>query len=129
MSRIVELDMLNRAIKDAEIRLGSVKSAVEQIDKEIASLTPRKEELERNLEFLKQSTTIPLAQEFKRTRAELSKTRIRLANITSDRTKANDAIIAITEIIAKFKKDYEEMIIKSENNILRGSFGGSNGKR
>ena len=45
MNRIDELDKLNKAIKDAEIALKSIQVNIEQIDKEISILGPRRNEL------------------------------------------------------------------------------------
>ncbi len=129
MTLIQELDLLNRAIKDNDIRLYSIKAGIDQLDKEIAVLTPRKKELEQNLEFLKKQETIPLAQEFKKTKAELSKTVSRLNTITADRAKAHQAALTAEQIIAKFKRDHANLVISSENNILKGNFGGRRGKK
>jgi predicted nucleic acid-binding Zn-ribbon protein len=129
MSNVADLDRLIRAIKDAEIRLSSIKTSVENIDKEILALTPRKAELATNLRFLKQGNTVPLAQEYKRTKAELTKTSSRLNIISGERVKAHQACLEIEKIIEKFKKDHTNLIISSENNILKGNFGGTRGKR
>ncbi len=129
MSKIEQLDKLDRAIKDSEIRLKSIQTSVEQIDKEINTLEPRKNELERLIGFHKQSETIPIAQEYKKAKAELSKTKARLILINSDYKKAVEACKQIEQIIDKFRKDYYELIKTSENNVLKPIFGGSRGKK
>lgn len=129
MSKIEELDKLDRAIKDAEIRLKSIESNIEQIDKEIAVLSPRKTELEQNIEFHKKANTVPIAHEYKKSKSELSKTKARLILITSDRKKAAQAVKDIQEIIEKFKRDYAELLKTSENNVLKVMFGAKRGKR
>jgi hypothetical protein len=55
VSKIVELDKLTKAIADADIRLKSIQTNIENIDKEISVLSPRKIELEQNLDFHKRS--------------------------------------------------------------------------
>ncbi len=129
MSKIEELDKLERAIKDSEIRLKSIQSAIEQIDKEIAALTPHKRELEENLEFHKKGDAPPLLHEHRKTKTELVKTKNRLSSITNDRKKANDACKQIEDILEKFKKDHAELLKTSENNVLRVMFGGRRGKK
>ena len=129
MSLTTELDKLTRALKDADISLFSVKARIEQLDKEIAILAPRKNELEQNIEFLKKQDTIPLAQEFKKSKAELAKTSSRLNIIRSERVKVFQASLDIEAAIAKFKRDHANLIIGSENNILKIDFGGNRGKR
>lgn len=129
MSKIEELDKLDKAIKDADLRLKSIQTNIEQIDKEIAVLGPRKLDLEQNIEFHKKKDTVPLAQEYKKSKAELSKIKARLILITSDRKKTAQACDQIKEIIEKFKRDHLELLKTSENNVLRPTFGGSRGKR
>ena len=128
MSKIDQLDKLDRAIKDAEIRLKSIRTAIEQLDHEINVLNPRKNELEQNIQFHKKAETIPLAHEYKKAKAELSKTKARLILITSDRKKASQACDDIEEIIEKFKRDHTELLKTSENNVLKPVFGGKRGQ-
>ena len=129
MGLINELDKLTRALKDADISLFSVKARIEQLDKEIAVLVPRKNELEQNIEFLKKQDTIPLAQEFRKSKAELAKTVSRLSIIVSERVRVFQASLDIEAAIARFKRDHAQLIIGSENNILKIDFGGKRGKR
>lgn len=129
MNRREQLDQLDRSIKDAEIRLKSIQTTIEGIDKEIAILQPRKNELEQNIEFLKKKDTIPIAQEYKKSKLELIKTKTRLTAIAGDRCKADDACCQIEEIIEKFKRDYARLIISSDDNILEGKFGVRRGKK
>jgi predicted nucleic acid-binding Zn-ribbon protein len=129
VNKIEELDKLDRAIKDAEIRLKSIQLAVEQIDKEISVLGPRKLELEQNIEFHKKPKSVPLAQEYKKAKTELSKIKSRLTLITTDRGKAKDACEDVKAIIEKFKRDYQKLLETSENNIVKGTFGGKRGKK
>lgn len=129
MSKIEELDKLDRAIKDAEVRLKSIQASVEQLDKEINLLTPRKNELEQNISFHKKQGSIPIAHEYKKARSELSKTKARLILVTADRGRAWQACKEVEEIIEKFKRDHSDLQKSNENNVLTGSFGGKRGKR
>lgn len=128
MSKIDELDKLTKAIADCDIRLKSIRSAVEQIDKEISVLAPRKLELEQNIEFLKKSDIIPIAHEYKKSKAELTKVRTRLTSITSDQKRAVEACKQIEDIISKFKNDHMELLRTSEDNVLKVLFGANRGK-
>lgn len=129
MSKIDELDKLDRAIKDAEIRLKSIQTNVEQIGKEISILDPRKNELEQNIEFHKKGDAAPIIGEYRKAKAELSKVKARLILINADFKRATQACQDIEEIIEKFKRDYEDLIKTSENNVLKVLFGGPNGKK
>jgi len=129
MGLLDELDRLKRAQEDGEIRLKSIQAAVEQIDKEIAILAPRKLELERNIEFNKKSDAAPIIHEYRKTKSELSKVTARLILIRSDYAKAKQACKDVEEILTKFRKDHADLLKTSENNVLRVIFGADRGKR
>jgi hypothetical protein len=129
VSKIEDLDKLDRAVKDAEIKLKSIILAIEKIDKEISVLSPRKLELEQNIEFHKKANTVPIAHEYKKAKIELNQTKIRLTAITLDRKRADDACKQIEQIIDKFKRDHLELLKTNEDNVLRPLFGGKHGKR
>ena len=123
------MDKLDRAIKDAEIRLKSIQANVSQLANEIAVLSPRKLELEQNIEFHKKAGTIPIANEHRKVRTELTKTKARLLNITAEHKRASQAIDEVIEIIEKFKRDQAALLKTSDDNVLRPAFGGKNGKK
>ena len=129
MSNLEQLDKLDRAIKDAEIRLKSIQASIELIDKEIAHLGPRQIELQQNIEFHKSLGTVPIAHEYKKAKTELSKIKARLILINADRKKADDACKQIEKIMDKFRKDQFELIRINENNVLRVIFGGRRGRK
>jgi hypothetical protein len=104
-------------------------SNIEQIDKEITALTPRQDELERNISFHKKANTVPLVNEHRKAKAELSKIKARLILINADRKRAEVACNQITEIIEKFKRDHMELLRLSEDNVLRVLFGANRGKK
>jgi len=129
MSKNEEIEKLEKAIQDSEIRLKSIYSNIEQLDREINALTPRKLELERNIEFHKKQETVPIVNEHRKTRAELSKITARLILISSDRKKSVQASLDVESIIDKFKRDHMQLLKASENNVLKVMFGGKRGKR
>lgn len=127
MGLLDEKDKLKRAIDDAEIRLKSIEANVEQLGKEIDVLSPRKNELEQNIEFHKKDDVIPIAQEYKKSKDELAKTKARLKLIVPDLAKSKQAAKDVLEIIEKFKKDYAKLSESNDNNVLRPNFGGKRG--
>jgi len=124
-----DIDKLDRAIKDAEIKLKSIQANIEQIDNEINALSPRKKELESNIEFHKRTSTIPIAQEYKKAKEELTKTNVRLTFITKGRIDASKAAKDVEDIIQKFKNDYHNLLKTGDNNVLRPKFGSKRGKK
>lgn len=129
MNKTEELEKLSKAIKEAEMHLSSIECNISQIDKEIDVLSPRKIELEQNIEFHKKSNTVPIAHEYKKTRSELTRVKSRLGFISVERGKAHQACKDIEKIIEQFKKKHAELSKTSENNVLRVLFGGFRGKK
>lgn len=129
MNQIEQLDAIDRAIKDAELRLKSIEEAVEKIDKEISILAPRKNELEQNLEFHKNPNVIPIAHEYKKSKAELSKIKARLILLSSDQKRVNHSHDETKKAIEKLKKNYSEISSASQNNVLKVLFGALRGKK
>jgi flagellar biosynthesis chaperone FliJ len=129
VSKIEELDKLDKAIKDAEVGLKSIQNNLDIIDNEIAILSPRKNELEQNIQFHKMEGSVPIAKEFAKSRAELSKVKARLILLNADRKRAWQASKDVEKIIDKFKKDYMDLSNTGENNVLRVLFGVNRGKK
>jgi chromosome segregation ATPase len=127
LSKLEELDRLERALSDAEIGLKSILLNLEKIDNEIAILVQRKNELTQNIEFHKKEDVVPIAQEYRKSKEELAKIIARLILLNSDRNKSQSAIKTTESIIEKFKRDHMELLKTGDNNVLRPAFGGKRG--
>ena len=128
MSRNEELDKIDRTIKDLEIRLSAIKNSVGQIEKELSVLNPKKLELEQNIRFQKKMGTVPIAHEYKKAKAELSRNTARLILIASEQAKATAVVKQIEQMIDKLRKDYYNLVVDSQNNVIQVKFGGDRGK-
>lgn len=129
MTKTQEINKIDGLIKDALVSLNNIRTLIDQIDKEVALLSPNRIILEQNIEFLKKQETIPLAHEYRKIKQELSNTKKRLEFIITDRDNKNKACSDIENIIEQYKKKRAILIISGANNILRVNFGGRNGKR
>ncbi len=129
MNKLQHLEKLDRAIRDGEFRLKSIQYTLEKVQQEINALTPLVDHLEQNLDFLKKSETIPIAHEYRKVKEELSKSKKRLSDIKKDFALGSKGVEELIAIIAKFKKEQSDLIAACENNVVKGSFGGSNGKK
>lgn len=125
MARIDELD---RAIRDADSRMKTVSINVEALNKEIASLITLKATLEDNISCLKAKQVITIAQEFKKAKDDLGKTKHRLSTLSNDREHFvkvfNDLkswIVIANQEIAKLNKAADENVLtfKGKNNGQR----------
>lgn len=127
MNRKEELEYADRAIKDAEQRLRSVKNSLDAVEKEFDTLTNLKKELEANVKFLKKKNIIALAAEFKKAKEDLAKTKSRLSLISKDRDNIRKIFHDMELAIYNAKQAYNERLQEIDNNVIRGNFGRKNG--
>lgn len=123
MGIVQDRDKADRAIKDAQIRLNTVKTNLDAIQKEIDTLLPIEATLEENVKFLKKTKVIALADEFRKAKAELAKTRIRLTILQNDRERFRKAFSDVEIYLAEAIKKYKELADIGDNNVVRGKFG------
>src|SRR5579863_1036082 len=77
MNKQVELERLDRAIRDSTIRACTVKNNIDILDRDIANMGEYEKMLEENVRVLRRQKIVVIAEEFKKTKEELSKARIR----------------------------------------------------
>lgn len=127
MGKLVELEKLDKAIKDGEIRFKTVKTNIESLDKEITILETLEDQLNQNVNCLKQKNIIAIATEFKKAKEDLIKTRIRMSALKNDRELLRKACKDVESLLNKTKKDLEKLQKSGDNNVLKGNFGRKNG--
>jgi len=125
VTRPQDLDKLSHAIKDAEARLKVFTQTLETIQKELDALAQVERAIEENVNFLKKKHIIALAQEFKKAKDDLAKTRIRMVKVRIDRDNIIRASREVEEYLRKSKDDYAASLI-GPNNVL--TFGRKNAK-
>lgn len=123
MSRQTDLEKIDRNIKDAEIRLKTFDLNIGTIQKEIDFLSNVENQLQTNITFLKKHKIVTLAQEYKKAREDLKKTKIRLTQLKSDRTINEKAHKELGYMLEKNKEAYDKLAQINENNVLQGKFG------
>lgn len=123
MSKQVELEKLDRAIKDGQIRLGTVKNNLDLLDREIATLTELQSELEANVKCLKQKNIVAIATEFKKSKEDLKKTKLRLTLATAERDDFKRALEFTHKVIKDSQEAIERIKKSGENNVLHANFG------
>lgn len=127
MSRKDDLERADRIIKDAEIRLRTVKVTLEAIEKEVDQLTAVEKQLEANVKFLKKKNIIALAVEYKKAKEDLTKAKARLTMIKNDREKIRQTYHDTELLIFNAKEAYEQAMKDATNNVVQGKFGRKNG--
>jgi chromosome segregation ATPase len=123
MNKKVELEIADRAIKDAEIRLRTIKLHLEALEKEIDALSALEAQLEENFKYLKKNKVIALASEFKRTKEELRKVKSFLVMRRNDGDAHRKACKAAVDYLGFCKEKYDQLIKRGENNVVQGTFG------
>lgn len=110
------LSKLDRAIKDAEIRIRTFQTSIGALDKEIESLTQLESTLEENIKNLKAQRIIAIAQEYKKAKEELKKVKSRIVLLSNDREHYRANIKDASLLLENSRKEYEK--INTSNNIL-----------
>ena len=123
MSKQVELEKLDRAIRDGEIRLHTVNVNIGSLTKEIDTLDQLEIQLEENLKCLKKKNIIAIATEFKKAKEDLAKTRARLISLKNDRANFTKAAEDVQAVMKKAKEDIDKMKKNGDSNVLHATFG------
>ena len=127
MSKIDELTKIDRNIKDAEIRLKTFGLNIDTIQKELDFLTHLENQLLVNITTLKTIKIVTLAQEYKKAKEDLKKTKIKLTQLKSDKAINEKAVKELGFILEKNKEAYDKLSKQNENNVLQGKFGRKRG--
>jgi predicted nucleic acid-binding Zn-ribbon protein len=123
MSKQIELEKLDRAIKDGTIRLSTIKANMDLLDREIEKLLEVEQALEENLHCLKSPTITPIASEYKKAKDDLKKTKVRLFTARIERSDFQKAYDGMTWQIQKWSTDMENIKKIGENNVVHANFG------
>lgn len=118
-----ELVKISQNIKDCENRLKTFSSNVDTIQKEIEFLLKLESQLESNIAYLKKVKIVTLAEEYKKAREDLKKTKIKLTQLKSDKAINEKAHKELGYMLQKNKEAYDKLSKQSENNVLQGKFG------
>jgi len=123
MSKQIELENLDRAIKDGNIRAHTVKTNMEILSREIENLDQAEIALEENLKFLKQQKIIAIAEEFKKIKDELARVRIRLITSKNERADYQKSLDHTNQTIQWSIEAIEKIKRNGDNNVLHANFG------
>lgn len=123
MTRQSDLDKIDRNIKDSEIRLKTFELNIATLKKEIDFLIQLEDQLQSNISFLKKIKIVTLAEEYKKAKEDLKKTKVRITQLKSDRMINEKAHKELTAILEKNKELYDRLAQAGENNVLQGKFG------
>lgn len=117
MSRQQDRERLEQAIKDAEARLRVFRTTLEGISKELRDLRAVEIILTDNIETLKSKTVIILANEYRKAREDLGKTKSRMAIVRIDYDNVFKAAHEVELYLAKAKEEMSNSL-RDPNNVL-----------
>ena len=124
MGRTQDLERAERAIKDAEIRLNTISTQLNLLEMDVAKFSHIKNVLESNITSLKKKKVIALAEQYRKAKNDLAKANAYL-NVSENNRNAMVRIKEeATANLEKYKREYEELVDKFENNVIYGNFGG-----
>lgn len=123
MGRTEDLARIDRSLKDGEIRLRTVKTNLDALDREISILNTLESELVENVKCLKTKQIIAKAAEYKKAKEDLAKTRARLIGLKNDREHFRKAHAEVEFVMNKAREELEKIQKNGDNNVLHGKFG------
>jgi chromosome segregation ATPase len=126
MNKQIELEALDRAIKDANIRSGTIRINIEVLDSDISTMEVLEKTLEENIQVLKQNKIVAIAKEFKQAKEDLAKTRVRLITLKNEREDYRKALNNVHQVIKDSAEAIEKIKRDGDNNVLRANFGKKN---
>lgn len=115
MNRTVELDKAEREVKDTELKLFKLKSALKDVEEEIKKLLQIETQLAENINFLKVSGAAVMADQYKKAKEDLVRTRGRLAMISIDRDRISKSLGDCDTYLVKAKNDLAKAILGKDN--------------
>jgi predicted nucleic acid-binding Zn-ribbon protein len=119
MSKSEDITRLDRAIKDATIRIRTVLTNVDAHTKEIDLLYNQEKALEENVKCLKKKRIIAVAKEFKKSKEELECIRSRITILSNDRTHFLQIAEDMKAFIDKTKQELDRLEGTNDNNVLQ----------
>lgn len=122
MGKQADLEKLDRTIKDGEIRLRTVKTNIESLSRDIATLDELEIQLNLNLQCLKEKKIVAIATEYKKAKEDLAKTKVRRIALSNDREHFKKAMAEV-EIVMKKAKEEMDYLNEEGNNVLHVEFG------
>jgi chromosome segregation ATPase len=119
VSHTEDLKKIDRVIKDAEIRIKTMKTSIDAIDKELISISVFRQTLEDNVKCLKTNKVIALATEYKKAKEELKRTKFRIGSLENDRKHFASVLKEAEILLRKSKEDIEKLNSVGDNNVLQ----------
>lgn len=126
MSKQVEIENLDRVIKNGEIRINTVKINIDSLSREIDTLGLLEEQLLENLKCLKKRNIIAIATEFRKAKEDLEKTRKRSIELRNDRENFKKASDNVAQEMKKAREEIDKIKKAGESNVVHAKFGRKN---
>lgn len=128
MSKTVDIERIELAIKDLESRIRNLKFALDHNENETQELAALKIVLKENIIELKRDHIIAVAHEFKRSKDDLVKTSIRLNYLMLDKRMYRKAFEGQEATLVLLKRKLAEAVEKTKNNVIYIKFGSKSGR-
>jgi len=128
MDKSEDISKLDRAIKDAEIRIKTILVNIDAIAKEIDLLSNQEKTLEDNIRCLKKSRIIAIAQEFKKSKVELQRIKTKTLSLRNEKEHFTKTTNDMENFIKENKKRLDKLQSNNENNVLQFNRGNKDGQ-
>ena len=127
MKKFHEIEQADRELRIATERCTAIKVHMMHLEKEIFSLNLQRLHLEENLAILKDTRTIALVSEFKRSKEELMKIETRLSFLKLDKINHDKMLARADKLFQECRDRVLNLLSEPVGKVIQGKFGNKNG--
>lgn len=121
MGALEEITKADRDVKDAEIRVATIKTAVAVLDSKLDELIALRDQRKENLDCLKQDKIVAMAKEYKKIKEELAILKEQIILKSNEREDIKKALKKNEDVLEE-AKDLHKWLTKKTNNVLTLKF-------
>ena len=117
-----DITKIERNLREAELRLTANKAKIDLLARERDSMVILEGQLKENLANLKKKGIIALVIEYRKSKADLVKTRVRLSQVEWDLASAEFLFKETVKSIDQLHSIFDKLLAKMGKNVLEGKW-------
>lgn len=118
MGKMAELEKLNKMIKDTDSSVQAIKISLDNLVKEVNTLSKLKNQLEQNVRYLKKRSVVAMASEYKKATEDLAKTKNRLTALKNDLKNHDKAYKDNCSFLSSCREAHDKLS-KIKDNVIK----------
>lgn len=123
MNKIVELELAEQNLEQAQVKFEAIQQHILKIEQEITLLNHIELQIAENVSILKSRHIITLAVEFKKAREDLNKIRNNLSMLRINREAFSRTLEQTEKFLYEARQKYIELLKGQGTVVIQGKFG------